>query len=69
MICFLRNDSDCLSEAKRFTSILAAKHRFGLSARELAGYGQTHVATIHIADTIEELNEVLDDSGDTEEEK
>ena len=59
-ICFLREGSDYLEDARRMPSLAAAKEEFRLAAEELIGYGQPHEATIHIAKTKEELVEYPD---------
>lgn len=60
MKCYLRMGSDTLEEAKRCYSLTNAKHRFAKIARELAQFGQEIDATVHIAQTREELTEDAD---------
>ena len=60
MKCFLRQGSDYLEDAEPHNSIGDAKAAFLETATELAGYGQVHEASIHIADSIEEVVEYPD---------
>ena len=58
--CYLREGSDYLSEARKFNTIGNAKETFRRSAEELEGYGQKHEATIHVAESKDELAEYPD---------
>jgi hypothetical protein len=58
--CFLREGSDYLADAVEHGTIASAQDSYLRSAKELAGYGQKHDATIHIAKSVEELNEYPD---------
>lgn len=58
--CFLRSGSDALEDAQPFDSKKEAIEQYQRDAYELARYGQTHVASIHIADTVGELTEYPD---------
>lgn len=58
--CFLREGRDYLEDARKFRSIGEAKDAYLRSACELAGYGQRHEASIHIAKTMEEVVEYPD---------
>lgn len=58
--CYLREGSDYLEDATRFNTIADAKESFRRAAKDLDRYGQKHEATIHIADTMDEVVEYPD---------
>jgi hypothetical protein len=57
---FLRIDNDPLELARFYKSRAAALQVFRAIAEELAGYGQSCSATIHMAPSISELAEYPD---------
>lgn len=59
-ICFLREGSDYLADANEYQTLEAAKRSFRVGAEELAKYGQTLEASIHIARSIDEVHEYPD---------
>ena len=58
--CYLRIGSDTLEEAGRCHNIAQAKERFHRIAEDLARFGQTIDATLHIANSRAELVEDAD---------
>ena len=60
MNCFLRMGEDHLNCAMEFFTIGDAKHAFLETARDLDRYDQRIEASIHIADSVEELSEYPD---------
>lgn len=58
--CYLRIANDDINEATRCRSIAYAKGEFMAAAQELDGYGQRIEASIHIADTWDEVDEYPD---------
>lgn len=57
---FLRMGSDCLSDAKPYKTKKAAIEAFSEVALDLGRYGQSIEATIHIAPSIDDVNEYPD---------
>ena len=60
MRCYLRFQSDYLADAKPCKSIGEAEAEFEAVASELARYGQTMEATIHVAPSAKDLQEYPD---------
>jgi hypothetical protein len=60
MKCFLRFEADSLDDAEECSSIAQAVRVFEIAARECDRYGQKLEATVHIADSREELAEYPD---------
>lgn len=58
--CYLRVGDDYLDDATRCPSIAYAKAEFMATAQELDRYGQRIEASIHIADSKDELCEYPD---------
>lgn len=58
--CFLRTGSDYLEDAVEYFTISSACAAFMRDARVLDRYGQKLEATIHIANTMEEVAEYPD---------
>ncbi len=60
MKAFLRMGNDYLEDAVKYNSVAACVEAYRVVAVELDRYGQNIEASIHIADTKEELNEYPD---------
>lgn len=60
MKAFLRYQNDDLSDAKRFDTKAAAMAAFEATARDLARYGQPIEASLHYADTLDDIGEYPD---------